>query len=448
MQEISTLYQFPRKFWSVISGRYLNLSFIRFITITIILFGIINLIISFRTSVGGRNIYGSWTGGDYSCFYIAGKILNDNPPDKLYDFHLQNELLHSLLPKISITEELPYVNPPFFGLIFKPLSRLPFLVSYFSWVLISCFIYIFGFKLLWKTLDSIPSESSVLLLVLSFEPFIMETILGGNTSIVGYFAVVLYLYFEDLNKEILAGSSLGILLYKPTFLIIIVPMVLIARKTKILLGFCICSIVLVLLSILTVGFETCIEYMRFLLGVSTTTLSAEVIFRTFKYVDIFSFSRLLFGTITSSVLILIVIISLVPFIFLIKKWWNLSGLNKSGRELLNASAITLTTIINLHFGIYDTVILVPSILVTVNVFYRDSKIYNIDKLTPSFEALLASIYILPWISQYVARIAGLQLFTVALGVLASYQIILERTFLKTAKRYSELEEKLADTVFS
>ena len=178
MQNISTLYQFPRKFWSVISGRYLNLSFIRFITITIILFAIINFIIAFRTSVGGRNIYGSWTGGDYSCFYIAGKILNDHPPGKLYDFHLQSKLLHSLLPKINITEKLPYVNPPFFALIFKPLSHLSFSVSYLSWIFISFLMYILGFKLLWKTLDSIPEETSALLLVLSFEPFIMETLLG------------------------------------------------------------------------------------------------------------------------------------------------------------------------------------------------------------------------------------------------------------------------------
>ena len=441
MKGISFLYRLPSKLWFVISDRYLNASFIRFITITIILFAILNFIIAFQTSSGGRNIYGSWAGGDYSCFYIAGKILNDNPPGKLYDFHSQSELLHSLLPKISRTEELPYVNPPFFALIFKPLSRLPFMASYFSWVLISCFMYIFGFKLLWQTLDSIPAKTSALLLVLSFEPFIMETILGGNTSIVGYLAVVLYLYFENLNKEILAGSSLGILLYKPTFLIIILPMVLIARRAKILLGFCICSVVLICLSVLTVGFEICVEYLRFLLGVSTSTLSGEEIFRTWKYVDIFSFSQLLFGSITLPVLILIVIISLIPFIFLIKKWWGLSGLNKGGRELLNASALTLTTILNLHFGIYDTVILVPSILLTVNVFYRSSEIYNIDKLTPSFEALLVSIYILPWISQYMARIAGLQLFTLAIAILASYQIILERTFPKLFKQYSDFYRK-------
>ena len=318
MEFISSLFSLICKLWSVFSDRYLNPSFIRFTTITIILITIINLFIAFWTPAGGRNIYGSWAGGDYSCFYVAGKILNDYPPAKLYDFRLQSELLHSLLPKISLTEELPYVNPPFFALIFKPLSRLPFMVSYSFWILVSVILYVLGFKLFWKTLYSMPQKASTVafLLALSFEPFLMETVLGGNSSALAFFAYALFLYFWHFKKDLRSGLSLGILLYKPTLLIFIFPMILIARRTKILLGFCIFSIIMLSLSTLTVGFETCVEYMRLLLGVSSTTLKAEEIFRTWKYVDIFSFSRLLFGTISPTVLILIVIASLVPIIFI------------------------------------------------------------------------------------------------------------------------------------
>jgi hypothetical protein len=439
MDFISCLFRLTRKFWSVFSARYLNLPFIRFTTITVILVGLIALVVAFWTSAGGRNIYGSWTGGDYSCFYIAGKILNDYPPSKLYDFRLQSELLHSLLPIISLTEELPYVNPPFFALIFKPLSCLPYMVSYSAWMLVSVIMYIFGFKLFWKTLDSMPQKTSnvALLLALTFEPFLIETVFGGNSSALGFFAIALSLYFGHLKKDLISGLSLGICLYKPTFLIVILPMIVIARRTKILLGFSICSIIVVLLSALTVGFETCIQYMQFLLGVSTMTLRSEEIFRTWKYVDIFSFSRLLFGTISPAVLILIVIASLVPFIFLIKLWWKRNSLNKSSQELLKASAITLTIIINLHFAIYDSVILVLSILLTVNVLYRNSTVQNSTALTPGFEALLVSIYILPWISQPVARITGFQLFTLAMVIMGIYQISLARTYSNLSGLHSE-----------
>lgn len=207
-------------------------------------------------------------------------------------------------------------------------------------------------------------------------------------------------------------------------------MLLIARKTKILLGFIICSIIIIFLSSLTVGFETCIEYIKFLLGLSTMALGSEEIFRTWKYVDIFSFTQLLFGTFSPSVLILIIIASLIPIIFSIKLWWNLNSLNKSSQELLIASSITLTIIINLHFAIYDTVILVLSILLTVNVLYRNPTVQNSTELTAGFKALLLSIFIFPWITQYVARITGFQLFTIAILITGSYQVLLARTYSK------------------
>lgn len=428
----SRLFSLTRKFWSVFSDRYLTSPFILFTTIAIILITVINLVIAFWTSEGGRNIYSSWAGGDYSCFYIAGKILSNHPPEKLYDFSLQSDLLHSLLPEISSNEQLPFVNPPFFALIFKPLSRLPYMVSYFVWILISIVIYVFGFTLCWKTLDSIPPKTFkiALLSALAFEPFLLETVFGGNSSAIGFFAYALFFYFGSLKKELLSGFSLGILLYKPTFLIIILPMLLIARKTKTLLGFIICSILIISLSVLTVGVETCIEYIRFLFGVSTRVIGSEEIFRTWKYIDIFSFTRLLFGIISPAVLILIIAASLVPIIFSIKLWWNLNNLDKNSQELLKASSITLTSIINLHFAIYDTVILVPSILLTVSILYRNASAQNSPELTPIFKAILLSIFIFPWITQYVAQISGLQPFTLAIAIMGSYQILLARSYSK------------------
>lgn len=432
MDFIACLFSFPRKCWFFFSGRYLNLSFIRFIAITVILIGIINIIIACWTSAGGVNIYGSWAGADYSCFYIAGKILNGQFPEKLYDFRLQSELLHSLLPAIPLTSELPYMNPPFFALIFKPLSCLPYMVSYCVWGIISIAVYVFSFKLFWKTLDlrHLRISNIALLLALSFEPFSMENIVGGNSSAVGFLACALFLYFGHSKKDLMSGMSLGLLLYKPTFLVIILPMLLIARRVKILVGFGVCSILLILLSFLAVGVDTCVEYGQFLVGVTTETLSSEVIYCTFKYVDIFSFSRLLFGNISPAVSVGIVIVSLIPIFYLIKLWLKLDCLNKSSQELLKASAITLTIIINVHFALYDTVILVLSILLTVNALYQNSTIKNLSELSPGFKCLLVALYILPWISQFVAQIIGLQLFTIGIAIMGSYQIFLARIYSK------------------
>ena len=95
----------------------------------------------------------------------------------------------------------------------------------------------------------------------------------------------------------------------------------------------------------------------------------------------------------------------------------------------------MTTIINLHFGIYDTVILVVPILLTADVLYRNSQIYT--QLTHWFKDLIMSIYILPWISQHVARVTGFQLFSVALAIMGSYQILLAHTYSKLTQLHME-----------
>ena len=97
----------------------------------------------------------------------------------------------------------------------------------------------------------------------------------------------------------------------------------------------------------------------------------------------------------------------------------------------------MTTIINLHFGIYDTVILVLPILLTADVLYRNSQIHKSTQLTHGFKALLLSIYILPWISQHVARITGFQLFSLAIAIMGSYQILLAHTYSKLTGLHSE-----------
>ena len=153
-------------------NRYLELPVIRFVTITFLIMAFVNLAVICLTQKGGMTIYGSWTGGDYSTFYVAGTILNEYPPIRLYDFQLQSRLLHSLLPNIPGTAELPFINPPFFALLFQPLSLLSFIPSFLAWVVISICLYIAGLALIRKTLLHIPANVSIItfLLAISFEP--------------------------------------------------------------------------------------------------------------------------------------------------------------------------------------------------------------------------------------------------------------------------------------
>jgi Na+(H+)/acetate symporter ActP len=85
----------------------------------------------------GRTILGHQPCGDYVQFYVAGKILNEYPPARLYDVALQDRLQHAVLPAMEKDRALVYANAPFMAVLFRPLARLPLLWSYGAWMGIS-----------------------------------------------------------------------------------------------------------------------------------------------------------------------------------------------------------------------------------------------------------------------------------------------------------------------
>jgi hypothetical protein len=290
------------------------------------------------------------------------------------------------------------------------------------WIFVSIGLYVCGFQLVRKTFHTIPHDASTvaLLLALSFEPFLMECVIGGNSSAFGFFAIALALFLDRKRKFMLSGMALGLCLYKPTFLLLILPMVVFARRIRLLYGFIICGILLAGISYLAIGKQPCIDYVNILLGTSRLSIGSQDFFRTFKYVDIFSFFRLLLRGSSPYDMISAVIIILVSLPFLIKFWVKLDHLDDKRRDLVWAFTITLTAVFNLHFGIYDSIIVVLAILLTTNVLY----IKNGAALPPVFRSLIIVLYLTPWITQLIAGFMGFQLMTVVLILTGGYQYFL------------------------
>src|SRR5438270_12618415 len=89
---------------------------LQFLSLGVLALCLALLIVSFVTFNGSRTVFGQPLGADFAGFYSAGKLLNENPGERLYDFALQDELYHSILPGLGEEEKLPYVHPPFFAL--------------------------------------------------------------------------------------------------------------------------------------------------------------------------------------------------------------------------------------------------------------------------------------------------------------------------------------------
>jgi hypothetical protein len=158
-----------------------------------------------------------------------------------------------------------------------------------------------------------------------------------------------------------------------------------------------------------------------LLHFTSESTSAVSGLKSWKYVDINSFFRLLAGNHTYFRLIatLATVGIILPLLF--KAWWEAKLDRNSDRSLVWAFTITWTLVLNIYLGIYDTTLVVLSILLTTNVLYRWARAEH-EALTPTFKYLLVLIYLVPWVTQVVAPITNIQLYTLVLAALGLYQL--------------------------
>ena len=392
---------------------------IRFVCSAVLATTLVLLAISLGTAKNGVTIFGTGLGADYAAFYVAGKILNECSAAQLYDLGLQNQIQHSLMPGLPAGAWLPFRGyPPLVAVCFQPLALLRYEWSYPAWLVISAGLYVAGFTLIWRTLHATPSRerSTALLLALSFEPFLMESWVGGQLPAVGFFFIALALFCEDRRHSILAGVALAFCLYKPTLVLLILPLLLIGRRLKTLLGFCAAAGALVTIGVLLTGPRSYLQYVDMLTTHLRDTTQRASVFADWKFVDLVSFVRLLVGHTSMLGRIVVLLLCCAVFLCLAVGWWRSKNHDGDRERLLWAATLTGTLVVNVYVGIYDATLVVLSALLTADVLLRRVQ------FTSGFRLLLLLLYLVPWFSQFIAQATGVQLYTLVLAGFALYQL--------------------------
>jgi hypothetical protein len=377
--------------------------------------------ISMTTSSGGRTVFGPQMGADFAAFYVAGRIWNEHGANRIYDLEVQQQLYQDMFQHISDDSRLPYVNAPYFALPFALLARLSYTQAYLLWVLISIGLYLTGLMILRPILHGIPNNSWTTgrWLALSFMPFLVECLAGGQTSAVAFFFFAFAIRSDLKKRFFLSGLALAICFYKPTLLLLTLPMLSITRRWVSLTGVFVGGALLGVLSLLLVGKEGFLEFVTRLMSFAQASTAGESIFRSFKYVDLNSMLRALLSGQPYLRWGLFALTLLAGLLLLINSWWESEKSDPEQQSLVWAVTIAATLVMNVYVGIYDATLTVLSVLLMLDGLYRRgmSKIY--DSL--SFKMLLLSLYFVPWISQPLARVTGIQLFTFVLAFLMVFQ---------------------------
>lgn len=301
----------------------------------------------------GVTVFGTPLGGDFIAFYTAGRLVSDQR-DRLYDLQLQDQMVHATVPAAPADQSMPYVNPPFFALLFAPLAQLPFAFSYLVWILVSVALYAAAVLFALWVSPALPRRSTFLV-ALAFPPFCMFVLQGGQVSAFGCFALSLAFFLAHSQRTVGAGLALALLLYKPPLLLFVLPMLAVKKQWRTLAGFAVGASLLSFASWVLVGTSGLLQYLQVLRFFYALNNAAAEVFQTSKYVDAGAAIRLLTGQSPGSIRF-VLLASAFPL--LLVAWRKL----ESRRTW--ALAVAATLLLNLYSPIYDCVLLVlPAIWV-------------------------------------------------------------------------------------
>ncbi len=213
---------------------------------------------------------------DFAGNYSAARMVKDGLRDAVYDVERETaflkQILDSLNPSDRVTntaraETLFFVNPPFTLLWILPLASLSYVKAFLLWDLVCLLCLVAGGWAL-RTSKSRLSWSTLGLACLAFPPVFIALLQGQFSAFLFLFLAFSYRSLKQ-EQEVQAGLWLSLLLAKfplvPPFLLL----VLIKRRWRVVCGFLLGALALLLLSIAMLGVSGVKRYPLFVIEMAT-----------------------------------------------------------------------------------------------------------------------------------------------------------------------------------
>ena len=292
---------------------------------------------------------------DFLQFPISAHLIAQDRARELYDDRV---LAHEIRTTVGRDTNvyLQYFYGPQVALAFLPLAPLPFLTQARIWAAISLVIYAVCVYLLWKQCPGLKQDARLVAICAAAYPPLFHFFVRGQLS-----AVVLlcftaaYLAFS-MQKDLLAGVALGLLAFKPQFLVAIPLVLLLARSWRALSGVVVSSLAQLSLAALYFGHDVMQAYFERLRRSAGHPGSTELIFSPIQMHSLHSFWEMLIPW-QPAQWVLYLLSSLAVIAAATAVWKSSSPLS-----LRFTALILATVLVNPHLYIYDLLALVPALL--------------------------------------------------------------------------------------
>ena len=203
--------------------------------------------------------------GDYLAFWSVGKIADERGYSQIYDLNnirsVQTKELQALgLITNANDSSIPLFPVPYFSIFVLPfqlLSRVDLVDGYWIWTILNLIILI-GYLVFFMRRTNPGSGTTVsgfklfIFMLISWPVFF--NMACGQIEVFLLVCAGEFIRYAVGKKPVLSGIWLAGLLLKPQLLILIIPIILIMRSWKVLMGFIVSSGIILMTSLLLSGF--------------------------------------------------------------------------------------------------------------------------------------------------------------------------------------------------
>jgi hypothetical protein len=320
---------------------------------------------------------------DFLPLYVSAQMIEQHHAFELYDPAAVVHDVQTIVHRPSL--HVPNLYGPQVSLFFVPLTRVSFLSAATVWVTLSLLIYFVCIHVLWRCCPGLQANRRIVVLCAIAYPPLFHFFVRGQLSALILLCFTAAFLALRANRHFLAGMALGVLVFKPQFLVAIPLILFLARAWNMLAALILSSVAQLVFARLYFGPAVMRGYFEMLRSAPRWIGNAELSLAPIQMHSLRSFWALLLPWPMAATSLYLV--SSIAVIALATTIWR-----SAAPLAFRFSALLLAAILaNPHLFIYDLLALIPMFLLLA-----DWSIENVrDPEIPTLRVLLYLAFLLP-----------------------------------------------------
>ncbi len=301
---------------------------------------------------------------DFLPLYVSARWIAAGRSAELYDQGVVASEIRTIVGEPTGTR-LPNLYGPQVGLAFVPLARLSFPVAARVWATFSMLLYFGCVWLIWRCCPDLHKHSGIVAIAaVAFPPVFHFFVRGQISVLVLACFVAAFLAFRS-GRAWLAGIALGLLVFKPQFLVAVPLVLLLAGAWESFGGLVLSAAAQLGFAWMYFGSTVMRSYFDTLWHISRWIGSAELSLAPIQMHSLRSFWTLLIPW-PELALGLYLLSSLVTIAVAAAVWKSASSI-----PLRFSALIFAAVLVNPHLFVYDLLVLAPALLLIVDWILRN-----------------------------------------------------------------------------